>query len=127
MSIIGGGLESALAQLAQAQQSVAKDKDRERAASESSRRISDSVRLRVAGVEEADAVRGSGREGRQSEGHDQRARTRPAAGAEFLPAGFRRRGCSRVGGKRPQIASTLDGWRVGASKLPSSLCSWTSR
>ena len=62
MSIIGGGLESALAQLAQAQQSVAKDKDRERAASESSRRISDSVRLRVAGVEEADAVRGSGRE-----------------------------------------------------------------
>ena len=57
MSMIGGGLENALAQLAQAQQSVAKDKDRERAASESSRRISDSVRLRVAAVEEADVVR----------------------------------------------------------------------
>ncbi len=66
--MIGGGLESALAQLAQAQQSVAKDKDRERAASESSRRISDSVRLRVAGVEEADAVRDPGHEGHGSGG-----------------------------------------------------------
>ncbi|HAW95380.1 MAG TPA: hypothetical protein DCX60_03800 [Phycisphaerales bacterium] len=74
MSIIGGGLESSLAQLAQAQQSVAKDKDRERAASESSRRISDSVRLRVAGVEEADAVRGSGRDGHHSEHHEHGAR-----------------------------------------------------
>lgn len=69
MSMIGGGLENALAQLAQAQQSVAKSKDRERAASESSRRISDSVRLRVAGVEEADALRKPGREDQESEGH----------------------------------------------------------
>ena len=67
MSMIGGGLENALAQLAQAQQSVAKSKDRERAASESSRRISDSVRLRVAGVEEADAVRKSDREDQESQ------------------------------------------------------------
>ena len=67
MSMIGGGLENALAQVAQAQQSVAKDKDRERAASESSRRISDSVRLRVAAVEEADAVRDPGREDHGSE------------------------------------------------------------
>jgi hypothetical protein len=66
MSMIGGGLENALAQVAQAQQSVAKDKDRERAASESSRRISDSVRLRVAAVEEADAVRDPGHEGHDS-------------------------------------------------------------
>ena len=65
--MIGGGLENALAQLAQAQQSVAKSKDRERAASESSRRISDSVRLRVAGVEEADAVRKSGQDDQDSE------------------------------------------------------------
>ena len=70
MSMIGGGLENALAQLAQAQQSVAKSKDRERAASESSRRISDSVRLRVAGVEEADAVRKSAREDQESRHHD---------------------------------------------------------
>ena len=68
MSMIGGGLENALAQLAQAQQSVAKDKDRERAASESSRRISDSVRLRVAAVEEADAVRDPGQDGHGSGG-----------------------------------------------------------
>lgn len=66
--MIGGGLENALAQLAQAQQSVAKDKDRERAASESSRRISDSVRLKVAAVEEADAVRDPGQEGHGSGG-----------------------------------------------------------
>ena len=65
--MIGGGLENALAQLAQAQQSVAKSKDRERAANESSRRISDSVRLRVAGVEEADAVRKSGPDDQQSQ------------------------------------------------------------
>jgi len=65
--MIGGGLENALAQLAQAQQSVAKSKDRERAASESSRRISDSVHLKVAGVEEADAVRRSGRDDQDSQ------------------------------------------------------------
>lgn len=65
--MIGGGLENALAQLAQAQQSVAKSKDQERAASESSRRISDSVRLRVAAVEEADAMRKSGRGDQDSE------------------------------------------------------------
>ena len=70
MSMIGGGLENALAQVAQAQQSVAKDKDRERAASESSRRISDSVRLRVAAVEEADVVRDPGQKGHGSEGRN---------------------------------------------------------
>lgn len=80
--MIGGGLESALAQLAQAQQSVAKEKDRERAASESSRRISDSVRLRVAGVEEADAVRAAGRDGHGSGGQREEPRQQRDASDE---------------------------------------------
>ena len=47
-----------MAQLAQAQQSAAEGRDRERAASESARRAGDSVRLKVAGLEHPGAVRG---------------------------------------------------------------------
>ena len=54
-----GGIESSLASLAQVQRSVAESKDRERASSASARRVADSVRLRVGGVEHPDAVRGS--------------------------------------------------------------------
>lgn len=57
MSFIGGGIEASLAQLAQVQQAAAEGKDRERAASESARRASDSVLLRVAGLEHPGAVR----------------------------------------------------------------------
>lgn len=58
MSFIGGPIESSMAQLAQAQQLAAEGRDRERAASESARRAGDSVRLRVAGLEDPAAVRG---------------------------------------------------------------------
>lgn len=57
MSFIGGGIEASLAQLAHVQQAAAEGKDRERAASESARRTSDSVLLRVAGLEHPGAAR----------------------------------------------------------------------
>lgn len=59
MSFIGSGIEASLAQLAQVQRSAAESKDRERASSESARRVADSVRLRVGGIEHLDAVRRS--------------------------------------------------------------------
>ena len=58
MSFIGGPIETSMAQLAQAQQTAAEGRDRERAASESARRAGDSVKLRVAGLEHPAAVRG---------------------------------------------------------------------
>ena len=58
MSTIGSPIETSLLQTTQAQQKAARTRDRERAeASERSRRIADLVELRVAGVEEASAVR----------------------------------------------------------------------
>ena len=57
MSFIGSGIEASLAQLAQVQRSAAESKDRERASSESARRVADSVRLRVGGIEHLDAAR----------------------------------------------------------------------
>ena len=57
MSFIGSGIEASLAQLAQVQRSAAESKDRERASSDSARRVADSVRLRVGGIEHLDAVR----------------------------------------------------------------------
>lgn len=57
MSFIGGGIEASLAQLAQVQRSAAESKDRERASSGSARRVADSVRLRVGGIEHLDAPR----------------------------------------------------------------------
>jgi len=57
MSFIGGGIEASLAQLAQVQQAAAEGKDRERAAGESARRASDSVLLRVAGLDDSNATR----------------------------------------------------------------------
>ena len=57
MPFIGGGIETSLAQLAQAQRVAAEGKDRERAAGESARRAADSVQLRVAGVENAASAR----------------------------------------------------------------------
>ena len=57
MSFIGGPIEASLAQLAQAQRSAAEGRDREKASSESARRASDSVTLKVAGLEDVSAVR----------------------------------------------------------------------
>ena len=57
MSFIGGPIEASLAQLAQAQRSAAEGRDREKASSESARRASDSVTLKVAGLEHVSAVR----------------------------------------------------------------------
>ncbi len=59
MSFFGGGIEASLASLAQVQRAVAEGKDRERASSASARRVADSVRLRVGGIEHPDAVRKS--------------------------------------------------------------------
>jgi hypothetical protein len=57
MSFIGGPIEASLAQLAQAQRSAAEGRDREKASSESARRASDSVTLKVAGLEHVSSVR----------------------------------------------------------------------
>ena len=59
MSFFGGTIETSLAQLAQSQRTAAEGKDRERALGESARRASDSVTLKVAGLEHVSAVRGS--------------------------------------------------------------------
>ena len=59
MSFFGGTIETSLAQLAQSQRTAAEGKDRERALGESARRASDSVTLKVAGLEDVSAVRGS--------------------------------------------------------------------
>jgi hypothetical protein len=59
MSFFGGIIETSLAHLAQAQRTAAEGKDRERALGESARRASDSVTLKVAGLEHLSAVRGS--------------------------------------------------------------------
>lgn len=57
MSVIGSPIETSALQAAQAQQTAAKARDKERAASERARRWQDQVDLRVAGVESAEAVR----------------------------------------------------------------------
>ena len=59
MSFFGSGIEASLASLAQVQRAVAEGKDRERASSASARRVADSVRLRVGGIEHPDAIRKS--------------------------------------------------------------------
>ncbi len=59
MSFFGGTIETSLAQLAQTQRTAAEGRDRERARGESARRASDSVTLKVAGLEHVSAVRGS--------------------------------------------------------------------
>ena len=59
MSFFSGTIETSLAQLAQTQRTAAEGRDRERARSETARRASDSVTLRVAGLEHPAAVRGS--------------------------------------------------------------------
>lgn len=50
-------IDSSIVQTAQAQVSASKARDRERAASERTRRFEDQVELRVAGMESAEAVR----------------------------------------------------------------------
>jgi len=57
MSSIGSPIDASLLQAAQAQQTAAKARDKERAATESGRRFEDLVELRVAGVEDQDALR----------------------------------------------------------------------
>ncbi len=57
MSTIGSPILTSLLQVAQAQQVVSKARDRERRASDQTRRFQDLVDLRVAGLETAEAVR----------------------------------------------------------------------
>ena len=58
MSTIGSPIESSLVQAAQAQQVASKKRDRDRGGeAESARRLRDLVDIRVAGVEQAGAVR----------------------------------------------------------------------
>lgn len=57
MSTIGSPIETSLLQAAQAQQTAAKAKDKERAASEPARRFQDLVDLKVAGIEDSEAIR----------------------------------------------------------------------
>ncbi len=58
MSVIGSPIETSLLQAAQAQQAASKARDKEKAARDSSaRRFQDVIELRVAGVENAEALR----------------------------------------------------------------------
>ena len=57
MSLIGSPAETSLLQTAQAAQVAAKTRQMERAVSEDGRRLRDILDLRVAGVEEVEAVR----------------------------------------------------------------------
>jgi hypothetical protein len=57
MSSIGSPIDTSLVQAAQAQQSAAKAKDKERATGERTRRYADQLELRVAGLESAEALR----------------------------------------------------------------------
>ncbi len=57
MSAVPSPIETSLLQAAQAQQTAAKARDRERATSDSGQRFTDLVELRVAGVESAEALR----------------------------------------------------------------------
>ncbi len=57
MSSIGSPIDTSLLQAAQAQQTAAKARDKERAATETGRRFKDLVELRVAGLDTAEAVR----------------------------------------------------------------------
>ena len=57
MSTIGSPIETSLVQTAQAQLSASKARDKEKAASDSARRFADMVELRVAGVEDSEAIR----------------------------------------------------------------------
>ena len=57
MGLIGSPIETSVLQAAQAQQTASKARDRERAASDRSRRLEDQVELRVSGVEDDAAVR----------------------------------------------------------------------
>lgn len=57
MSTIGSSIEASILQAAQAQQSASKARDREKAVSDSTRRFADQVELKVAGVENPNAVR----------------------------------------------------------------------
>ncbi len=58
MSVIGSPIETSLLQAAQAQQAASKARDKEKAARDSSaRRFQDVIELRIAGVENAEALR----------------------------------------------------------------------
>ena len=57
MSTIGSPILTSLLQVAQAQQVVSKARDRERRASDQTRRFQDLVDLHVAGLETAEAIR----------------------------------------------------------------------
>ena len=85
MSFIGGGIEASLAQLAQVQQAAAQGKDRERAAGESARRASDSVLLRVAGLEHSDAVRKAANDDSEREKKKKRQKRASEAGDPDKP------------------------------------------
>lgn len=75
MSFFGGIIETSLAQLAQTQRTAAEGRDRERARSESARRSGDSVTLKVAGLEDVAAVRGSENDDLEEKDRGQRRRS----------------------------------------------------
>jgi hypothetical protein len=57
MSSIGSPIDTSLVQAAQAQQTASKARDKERAASERTKRYTDQLELKVAGLESAEALR----------------------------------------------------------------------
>lgn len=57
MSTIGSPIETSLLQAAQAQQAASKARDKEKAQTEVGRRFKDQVDLKVAGVENSEAIR----------------------------------------------------------------------
>ena len=77
MSTIGSPLNTSLIQTAQAQQTVSKARDRERAATERTKRYQDMLQLRVAGVESAEAARQLPQSDSEQAGHESEARKEP--------------------------------------------------
>lgn len=57
MSTIGSAIETSLLQTAQAQRNAVQARDKERAKSDTARKFQDQIELRVAGMEDSDAIR----------------------------------------------------------------------
>ena len=86
MSTIGSPIESSLLQAAQAQQVAAKQRDKEKAATDSKARYQDLVDLRVAGIEGAEAVRKLPRNDSEQAETEHEGKDTPAT-RDSLPAG----------------------------------------
>ena len=74
--MIPSSIESSLIQTAQAQQAAAKGRDREKKIAEEARTPQDTVELRVAGVEDADAIRRLPRNDSEQAEEEQRGQQR---------------------------------------------------